>query len=50
MRDSTDKAMVIGLAADHAGYNMKELVKEILLRRKYRVIDFGTNSNISCDC
>lgn len=44
-----DKNIIIGLAADHAGFEMKEFVKEVLRKQSYEVIDFGTNSNASCD-
>lgn len=39
----------IGLACDHAGYEMKEFVKSILVSRGYECIDFGTNSTESVD-
>ena len=39
----------IGLASDHAGYPLKELVKEWLTVRGYNFVDFGTNSTDSCD-
>ena len=33
----------IGIAADHAGFEMKEYLLEMLLEAKYEVIDFGPN-------
>ena len=39
----------IGLACDHAGYEMKEFVKSMLVSRGYECIDFGTNSTESVD-
>jgi len=39
----------IGLAADHAGYKLKEELKNFLLEKGYDIIDFGTNSDESCD-
>lgn len=33
--------MKIALATDHAGFNLKEYVKEYLLKEKYEVEDFG---------
>ncbi len=44
----TDKR-TIGLACDHAGYEMKEFVKSMLVSRGYECIDFGTNSTESVD-
>lgn len=40
---------IIGLCADHAGYALKELIKEYLITKGYEVKDFGTNSEESCD-
>lgn len=39
----------IALAADHAGYPVKEVVKEYLTRKGLVVKDFGTFSDESCD-
>lgn len=39
----------IGLAADHAGFDLKIKVKEYLEGRGMEVVDYGTNSNESCD-
>ena len=39
----------IALASDHAGYSLKELIKEWLNNNGYSVTDFGTNSSESCD-
>ena len=41
--------MVLGLASDHAGYEMKEFIKQYLLGKGYSVNDYGTNSGDSCD-
>lgn len=38
----------IAIAADHAGYDLKEQIKKYLAD-KFEVIDFGTNSTASCD-
>ncbi len=35
---------IIGLAADHAGYEMKEMVKTYLKEKGYEVKDFGAHS------
>ena len=40
---------IIGLASDHAGYPLKEQVKEWLKAKGYDYRDFGTNSTDSCD-
>lgn len=39
----------IALAADHAGYELKECIKHYLADRGFEVIDFGTNSAESVD-
>lgn len=39
----------IGLASDHAGFELKEFVKRLLEERGYVVEDFGTHSAESCD-
>ncbi|MDR2938364.1 MAG: RpiB/LacA/LacB family sugar-phosphate isomerase [Prevotellaceae bacterium] len=39
----------IGITADHAGYEMKELLRPMLLEMGYNVRDFGTNSTASVD-
>lgn len=40
---------MIGLASDHAGFPLKELVKEWITELGYEYKDFGTNSTESCD-
>jgi len=39
----------IGLACDHAGYQLKEKLKQHLQSAGYEVTDFGTNSGESVD-
>ena len=39
----------IALAADHAGFRYKEIIKEHLQSRGYRVEDFGTDSENPVD-
>lgn len=39
----------IAMAADHAGYPLKEVIKPYLISKGYEVVDFGTNSADSCD-
>ena len=41
--------MKIALASDHGGFQLKEQVKEHLLKRDIEVIDLGTNSEDSVD-
>ena len=39
----------VGMACDHAGYELKEYLKKVLAKRGYEVVDFGTNSPESMD-
>lgn len=39
----------IAMAADHAGYALKEVIKPYLESKGYEVVDFGTDSAKSCD-
>ncbi len=41
--------MKIALGADHAGYELKEQAKKILLKLGHEVIDFGTTGKESVD-
>jgi ribose 5-phosphate isomerase B len=41
--------MKIALASDHAGYRMKECIKEYLIKKGYLIEDFGCNSEVCCD-
>lgn len=41
--------MVLGMACDHAGYQMKEVIKEYLQKQGYEIKDFGTHSTESMD-
>jgi len=36
--------MKIAIGSDHAGFRLKEKIKEFLLSKGYEVLDFGTNS------
>ena len=40
---------LIALAADHAGFEMKEMVKDYLIDKGYEVLDLGTDSATSVD-
>ncbi|HKJ40852.1 MAG TPA: ribose-5-phosphate isomerase [Sunxiuqinia sp.] len=39
----------IALGSDHAGYDLKEVIKKHLKSKGYEVIDFGTDSEESVD-
>jgi ribose 5-phosphate isomerase B len=39
----------VGVAADHAGFELKEYLKKMLLEAKYEIIDFGDNELNSTD-
>ena len=41
--------MKIGFAADHAGYQLKSYLIELIKKRGIKIIDFGTNSTASVD-
>ena len=41
--------MKIGIASDHAGFEMKEKLKKILLDKGHSVTDFGCDTTTSCD-
>lgn len=41
--------MKIAIASDHGGFELKEKVKEYLLKRNIEVMDLGTNSEESVD-
>lgn len=41
--------MKIALGSDHAGFELKEHVKEYLKQQKIEIIDYGTDSNRSVD-
>jgi ribose 5-phosphate isomerase B len=40
---------LIGLASDHAGYDLKQYVKQWIESKGWQYKDFGTNSTDSCD-
>lgn len=40
---------MIGLASDHAGYTLKEYVKQYLTEKGLEYKDYGTHSEESCD-
>lgn len=43
------KKFKIGVASDHAGFDLKKVVKEYLMKEGYDFEDIGCNSSESCD-
>jgi len=43
------KTRRIALGADHAGYQVKDRIKELLQKKGFEVLDFGTHSDESVD-
>lgn len=41
--------MKIVIASDHAGYFLKEKIKDFLIKEGHEVLDIGTNSAVSVD-
>lgn len=41
--------MKIGICSDHAGFEYKSRLISYLLGKGYEVVNFGTDSNVSCD-
>ena len=41
--------MKIGVASDHAGYEYKNRLAELLTKKGHDVADYGTYSKVSCD-
>ena len=41
--------MKVGICADHAGYRLKEQIKEQLITLQIEYVDFGTHSEDRCD-
>ena len=41
--------MKIAIGADHAGFSLKERLRQRLARDGHEVLDFGTESELSCD-
>jgi ribose 5-phosphate isomerase B len=41
--------MKVAIGSDHAGYQYKERIKEFLSNAGYDMVDFGTDSDKSCD-
>ncbi len=43
------KLNVLSLGCDHTGYKLKILLKEVLAKKGFEIIDVGANSESSCD-
>lgn len=43
------KIKQIGIAADHGGFELKEYLKKMLIKEKYKIIDFGNKKLNSSD-
>ena len=41
--------MILGFASDHRGFKLKEELKKYFSDNGYTVVDYGTNSEESCD-
>lgn len=41
--------MILGFASDHRGFELKEDLKRYFEEHGYKVVDYGTNSEDSCD-
>lgn len=39
----------VAFASDHAGYDMKEEIKQYMVEKGYEVVDYGTFNTDSCD-
>src|SRR5262245_41377559 len=44
-----EKAIHVALGADHAGYELKEALRQHLEKRGLKVLDFGANSTVASD-
>ena len=49
MRDRKNKSKRVVLASDHAGFNLKEVIKRFLIKKKRKVLDLGTKNTNSVD-
>src|SRR3989442_7063117 len=46
---SRERVVHVALGSDHAGYELKEALRQHLEKRGLKVVDFGTNSTVSSD-
>ena len=48
-KNKNKKTGRIFLASDHAGFELKEYIKNFLIKKRRRILDLGTNNNNSVD-
>ena len=48
-RDRKTKSKKVVLASDHAGFKLKEEIKEFLIKKRKKVLDLGTKNTNSVD-
>tara|TARA_E500000331_G_scaffold355953_1_gene412811 strand:- start:2897 stop:3346 length:450 start_codon:yes stop_codon:yes gene_type:complete len=49
LKTNRNKLTKIFLASDHAGFQLKESIKNFLMNKKIKFIDFGPHKNKRCD-
>lgn len=49
MNTTFDMSKPVAIGSDHAGFEYKEKITQLLKSKNIEVIDFGTNSNASAD-
>lgn len=49
LNDKLTNMEKVAFASDHAGYELKEVLKKYMTEKGYEVVDFGTDSEESCD-
>ena len=49
VRDRKIKSKKVVLASDHAGFKLKEEIKEFLIKKREKVLDLGTENTSSVD-
>ena len=49
MRDRKIRSKRVVLASDHAGFNLKEVIKKFLIKKRKEVLDLGTKNSQSVD-
>lgn len=48
-KSSSRSSGIIAFAADHAGFELKEILKKEISELGYKILDLGTNSDLSVD-
>ena len=49
IRDRKIKNKIVLLASDHAGFNLKQVIKKFLIKERKKVLDLGTKDTNSVD-